>query len=150
MSRPVGLPASQCVCRPVRNCHVRRSFTLPKNQKFQTMSSLFLKLFDQVVLLLWGHLLHKDSLQFGYKPGYSTTQCSWFVMETASFFIRRKTPVILTLLDCTMAFDKSRFDILFKKPLERNLPPVVLRVLIYVYQDQYTWVKGTQPWSEKI
>ena len=104
-------------------------------------SSLILKLFDQVILLLWGNLLQSDSLQFGYKSGYSTTQCSWFVMETASFFIRRKTPVIVTLLDCTMAFDKCKFDILFKKLLDRNLPPAVLRVLIYVYQEQYAWVK---------
>lgn len=59
-------------------------------------SSLMLKLFDQVVLILWGHLLHSDPLQFGYKPGYSTTQCSWFVMETASYFIRRKGPIIAT------------------------------------------------------
>ena len=29
-------------------------------------SSLLLKLFDQCVLLLWGHLLASDSLQFGY------------------------------------------------------------------------------------
>jgi hypothetical protein len=104
-------------------------------------SSLLLKLFDQVVLLLWGHLLHSDPLQFGYKAGYSTTQCSWFVMETASYFIRRKTPVIVTLLDCTMAFDKCRFDILFQKLLDRQVPPVVLRVLMYVYQEQYAWVK---------
>ena len=104
-------------------------------------SSLILKLFDQVVLILWGHLLKSDPLQFGYKPGYSTTQCSWFVMETASYFIRKKTPVILTLLDCTMAFDKCRFDILFQKLLDRKLPPVVLRVLIYVYEEQYAWVK---------
>ena len=104
-------------------------------------SSLILKLFDQVVLLLWGHLLQSDPLQFGYKAKYSTTQCSWFVMETASFFIRRKTPVIVTLLDCTMAFDKCRFDVLFQKLLARNLPPVVIRVLIYVYQEQYAWVK---------
>ena len=104
-------------------------------------SSLILKLFDQVVLVLWGHLLQSDPLQFGYKPGYSTTQCSWFVMETASFFIRKKTPVIVTLLDCTMAFDKCRFDILFEKLLERKLPPVVLRVLLFVYQEQYAWVK---------
>ena len=47
-------------------------------------SSLILKLFDQVVLLLWGDLLQSDPLQFGYKAGYSTTQCSWFVMETLS------------------------------------------------------------------
>ena len=104
-------------------------------------SSLILKLFDQVVLILWGHLLKSDPLQFGYKPGYSTTQCSWFVMETASYFIRKKTPVILTLLDCTMAFDKCRFDIIFQKLLDRKLPPVVLRVLIYVYEEQYAWVK---------
>ena len=104
-------------------------------------SSLILKLFDQVVLILWGHLLQSDPLQFGYKTGYSTTQCSWFVMETASYFIRKKTPVIVTLLDCTMAFDKCRFDVLFEKLLERKLPPIVLRVLLYVYQEQYAWVK---------
>ena len=34
-------------------------------------SSLILKLFDKVVLLLWGHLLSTDSLQFGYKVGTS-------------------------------------------------------------------------------
>ena len=40
-----------------------------------------------------------------------------------------------------MAFDKCRFDILFGKLLDRNLPPAVLRVLIFVYQEQYAWVK---------
>ena len=44
-------------------------------------SSILLKLFDKVVLLLWGHLLSSDSLQFGYKVGTSTTQCSWLVSE---------------------------------------------------------------------
>ena len=85
--------------------------------------------------------MSSDPLQFGYKSGYSTTQCSWFVMETASYFIRKRTPVIATLLDCTMAFDKCRFDILFEKLLDRGVPPVLLRVLIFVYQEQYAWVK---------
>ena len=39
-------------------------------------SSLVLKLFDKVVLLIWGYLLSTVSLQFGYKVGTSTTQCS--------------------------------------------------------------------------
>ena len=71
-------------------------------------------------------------------------------METASYFIRRKTPVIVTLLDCTMAFDKCRFDILFKKLLDRKLPPVVLRVLIFVYQEQYAWVKWGKEKSRRF
>ena len=35
-------------------------------------SSIILKLFDMVVLMLWGHLLRTDPLQFGYKVGTST------------------------------------------------------------------------------
>ena len=30
-------------------------------------SSLILKLFDNKILILWGHLLNSDSLQFGFK-----------------------------------------------------------------------------------
>ena len=61
-----------------------------------------MKLFDKVVLLLWGHLLSTDSLQFGYKVGTSTTQCSWLVTEVANHFLRQGTCPIITLLDCTM------------------------------------------------
>ena len=104
-------------------------------------SSLLLKLFDQVILLLWGHVLSSDPLQFGYKATYSTSQCSWFVMEVATHFVKRGTPCILTLLDCTKAFDKCKFDILFQKLIDRKMPPVVIRVLIFVYEEQNAWVK---------
>ena len=53
-------------------------------------SSLILKLFDTVILLVWGHLLSCDSLQFGYKQGTSTTQCSWMTMEVANYFLRNE------------------------------------------------------------
>ena len=103
-------------------------------------SSLLLKLFDQVVLLLWGHLLTSDSLQFGFKVGTSTTQCSWIVMEVANHFLRGGTNPIMTLLDCTKAFDMCRYDLLFLKLLDR-LPAIVIRTLIFVYQEQYAWVR---------
>ena len=45
------------------------------------------------------------------------------------------------LLDCSKAFDTCKFSILFSKLLDRNVPPIVLRVLIVVYEDQYAWVK---------
>ena len=37
-------------------------------------SSLWLKLFDKVILIVWGHLLTSGSLQMGYKRGSSTAQ----------------------------------------------------------------------------
>ena len=103
-------------------------------------SSLLLKLFDQVVLLLWGHHLTSDSLQFGYKVGTSTTQCSWIVMEVANHFLRGGTNPIMTLLDCTKAFDMGRYDLIFLKPLDR-LPAIIIRTLIFVYQEQHAWVR---------
>ena len=47
-------------------------------------SSLILKLLDNVIILLWGHLLSSDSLQFGFKPMVSTTTCTWLVSEVTS------------------------------------------------------------------
>ena len=104
-------------------------------------SSILLKLFDKVVLLLWGHLLSSDSLQFGYKVGTSTTQCSWLVSEVVGHYLRSGTNPILTLLDCSRAFDTCKFDILFTKLIKRKVPPIVVRTLLFVYEEQYAWVK---------
>ena len=93
------------------------------------------------MLLLWGHLLASDSLQFGYKIGTSTTQCSWLVSEVVSYFMQRGTHPIMTLLDCSKVFDTCKFSILFTKLLKRNVPPIVVRALIAVYEDQYAWVR---------
>ena len=83
-------------------------------------SSLILKLLDNVILLLWGDKLESDSLQFGFKAKVSTTQCSWLVSEVASHYVKAGTPVIVTLLDCSKAFDKCQFDQLFQKLLDKK------------------------------
>ena len=104
-------------------------------------SSQVLKLFDYVVLEIWGHHLNSDSMQFGFKEKASTTQCSWLVMEVCQYYLRKGTPAICTLLDCSKAFDKCLFDQLFKKLLKRKVPPIVVRTLIYIYEEQEGCVK---------
>ena len=44
--------------------------------------------------------------------------------------------MIFTLLDCSKAFDKCRFSTLFQKLVEKGLPPIVIRMLAYVYEEQ--------------
>ena len=83
-------------------------------------SSLLLKLFDNVVIYLWKHLLSTDSLQFEFKAGFSTTECTWLVMEVASYYLRRGTSCILTLLDCSKAFDTCQFSTLFQNFMKRS------------------------------
>ena len=104
-------------------------------------SSLLLKLFDNVILLLWGHLLSSDSLQFGFKCGTSTTQCTWLVREVVDYYQSRGTPIIGVTLDCSKAFDVCRFDKLFEKLILRSVPPVVVRALIHIYEEQTGFVQ---------
>ena len=113
-------------------------------------SSIILKLIDNIIILLWGDLLASDSLQFGFKTMSSTTQCSWLVSEVTSQYIRSGTPVITTLLDCSKAFDKCKFVPLFEKLLERNVPSIIVRMLIFVYTQQEAWVKWGALTSEKF
>ena len=104
-------------------------------------SSLILKVFEMVVLLLWGNLLSSDSLQFGYKAKTSTTQCTWLVSEVVQLMQRNGINPIVTVLDCSKAFDKCKFSTLFQRLAEKGLPTSVIRVLIYVYTNQYGWVR---------
>ena len=80
-------------------------------------------------------------MQFGFKAGVSTTQCTWVVNEVTTYFMRRGTAVTACLLDCSKAFDKCRFDKLFSKLISKGLPPIVVRVLIFIYEEQTGWVK---------
>ena len=113
-------------------------------------SSVILKLFDKVVLLLWGHLLYTDPLQFGYKEGTSTTQCSWLVQEVVNHFLRMGSHPIITLLDCSKAFDTCKFSILFSRLLDRGMPAIIVRVIIFVYEEQYAWVKWGSARSDRF
>ena len=104
-------------------------------------ASQLLKLFEYVILLVWGDVLGSDSMQFGFKSGVYTTQCTWLVSEVTTYFMRRGTAVTACLLDCSKAFDKCRFDKLFDKLIAKGLPAIVVRVLVFIYEQQQGWVK---------
>ena len=104
-------------------------------------ASQLLKLLEYVILIVWGNQLTTDSLQFGFKSGVSTTQCTWLVNEVTTYFMRRGTAVTACLLDFSKAFDKCRYDKLFSKLIVKGIPPIVVRVLIFMYEEQKGWVK---------
>ena len=104
-------------------------------------SSLILKLFEKTILLLWGDILSSDSLQFGFKSGTSTTQCSWLVQEVVGHYLREGSNPLVVVLDCSKAFDLCKFDKLFTAVLEKGMPPIVVRVMMFMYEEQYAWVR---------
>ena len=98
-------------------------------------SSQILKLFDYVVLDLWGHLLDSDGLQLGFKTGASTTQCSYLVQEVAGYYLKRGTNIFATCCDCYKAFNKCCFDLLFSKLIDRKVPAIDICVIIFNYEE---------------
>ena len=59
----------------------------------------------------------------------------------ADYYLQRDTPVICVTLDCSKAFDKCLFDKLFQKLVDRSVPSIVIRALVYVYEEQTACVK---------
>ena len=55
--------------------------------------------------------------------------------------MRRGTAVTACLLDCSKAFDKCKFEVLFDKLVEKGLTAVVIRALIFIYEEQTGCVK---------
>ena len=66
-------------------------------------------------------LYQKD---IGYKAKTSTTQCTWLVTEVLQNMLRNGAQPVVTLLDCSKAFDKCKFAVLFNRLLEKNLPRI--------------------------
>ena len=113
-------------------------------------SSLILKLFEKVLLLIWGPFLGTDTLQFGFKAETSTTQCSWLVQEVVGHYLNNGSHPIITVLDCSKAFDTCRFSTLFSKVLETGMPAIIVRAFMFMYQQQYAWVKWGQSVSARF
>jgi hypothetical protein len=70
------------------------------------------------------------------------------VTEVVQHLLRTGTNPIVTVLDCTKAFDLCKFSILFERILETGVPHIVVRCLMSMYQDQHGWVKWGEAKSE--
>ena len=107
-----------------------------KNYRSIALSSLFLKLFDWVVLILYGEKLASDMFQFGFKPKSNTMMCSWLLSEVVDRYNREGSDVYVCLMDCTKAFDTISHSKLFQKLMERDIPATYARLIFFSYKQQ--------------
>ena len=97
-----------------------------KNYRAICICSLLLKIFDWIVILLYGDLLHLNELQFGYQQNCSTTMFTWAALETLSYFSRNNSNVFMCLMDMSKAFDTVKHSMLFRKLVDGGLPPIYI------------------------
>ena len=102
------------------------------NYRAITISSLLGKVLDNMILEREADNLLTNELQFSFKAGSSTTMCSSMIRETISYFVDKNTTVYGLYLDATKAFDRLNYCKLFRVLLNRNINPLICRLLLNI------------------
>lgn len=122
------------------------NLTDSSNYRGIALCSLCLKIFEHVILLKHSSNMSSSDAQFAFKKDSSTTQCTWVSREVIAYYKSKNTPVYACMLDCSKAFDKIRFDTLFQKLLSKGVPPLIVRLLLYMYTNSDVRVR----WNSAI
>ena len=105
------------------------------NHRAIAPKSTLAKLLDYIIIDVFQDILETSDYQFAYKSSFSTTLCSFMVVETIQYYRSKGNNVFVSLLDFSKAFDLVRYDKLFKLLLDRNLCPLVIRLLLNIYMN---------------
>ena len=65
----------------------KKSLCSASNYRAIALSSIFSKILDWIILLKEEHSLCSSELQFGFKKGLSTTQCTFSMLEIIDYYI---------------------------------------------------------------
>ena len=98
-------------------------------------SSLF-KLFEIILIQKEGKHLYTSDMQFAYKESHSTTMGTLILKDVINHFVSKGSNVYACFIDASKAFDRLRHDMLFKVLYERNVNPVMIRILINTFKRQ--------------
>ena len=114
------------------------------NYRGIALSSIILKVFDWVVLLLFDKELQTDPNQFGFQEESSASMCTWTAVEVINFFANKGSVVYGCLLDYRKAFDLVNHVIMFQNLLDRKISPIFIRTMIFMYLHQSCYIRWQQ------
>ena len=101
---------------------------------------------DWIIILLFGNTFSLHDLQFAYQPGISGNMCTYAILETVDYFLRNGSEVFLCTMDMTKAFDVTMHSLLFTKMLKAGLSAIFVRLLIFIYTEQFANVR----WNSQL
>ena len=100
-----------------------------------TLAPVISKLFEGVLLAIYGDYLKSDELQFGFRKQSSCAHALFTFTESVKYFTSSGSKIHCAFLDASKAFDKILHYGLFMKLIYRGVPDAFLRVLISWYSD---------------
>ena len=111
-----------------------------------TLSPVLSKVFESILLRLYGDFLSSDPVQFGFKKNSRCSHALFALTETVKYLTKKGSKVSCSFLDASKAFDKILHNGLFSKLLKRGAPVIFVRLLRNWYSDMQCCVK----WNNMI
>jgi len=106
------------------------------------------KILELLILDRYEMLLKSTDNQFGFKAKHSTDLCIFTLKQVIDYYKSMNSAVYLCFLDASKAFDKVNHWKLFEKLLLRNVPYIIVRLLVVWYQTQKFYVQWDNTLSE--
>ena len=119
----------------------RKNLTSSDNYRAIALSSVMVKILDNIILNKFSDTLVSSDLQFGFKKKHSTIMCSFIVEEVIQYYKNNNTPINVCLLDASKAFDCVHYIKLFKLLRKKGMCPLFCKFLIVLYTNQTAHVK---------
>ena len=120
------------------------------NYRAITIGTTILKLFEIVLLNKQTSAFETSNLQFGFKKNSSPVMCSMVAQEVISHYNSNNSKVYTVLLDASKAFDRVNYIKLFDKLLEKEMCPLVMRLLLQTYLNQKLHIKWNDVATESF
>ena len=125
----------------------RQSTNNSDNFRGICLQSSLCKLLDIIILQKESNKLQTSDNQFGYKKNMSTHAAAAIVKDTVDYYKSRGGTVYCLSLDASKAFDRVDFCKLFRLLMQRNVDPIIIRILINIYTCQKNQVRYNQSLS---
>ena len=99
------------------------------------------KILELLILERYSYLLQSTDNQFGFKRKHATDLCVFTLKQVIEYYRSLNSAVHICFLDASKAFDKVNHWKLFEKLLYRNVPYIIVRLLMVWYCTQIFYVR---------